>query len=882
MAVAQVDPFNVQYFRVSADRLRNVVFCAGGDLLAVAGRDGFVRLMNPRSGAVVQEWAGDGSYVLGLASAKSAPRVVAGAEDGQVSVWNVETRERVSTFRASARSVERVDVDPGGTRVATGGSLAELWDANSGTRLALLAHDATAVVVKFSPDGKLLATGSDDHTVKLWRADDGALLKRLPLEGPAWDVAWAPDGQTLAATSSSGTSVWSLAGALVGRYPSATARLAIAPRGDLLAVQSSERALTLFPFQPLSSASPPPLGRVSGLASLGGRWVVVHDSGEAEPALAGDGSAPLQVSGSVAVGTGNRPLVATASGNLYRADLATRKLEKLALVSGTTEERQVEMSRDGSRLITWGASAPLVSWEVATGRSIGAWPLDKGLRGACALSGDGKMVAAGDLTGRVELLSVDAPQSSRTLKLAVVPEALAFDPSGGVLLARDTFTASVVDLTSGAPRWSAPRLPGSIWQAQWCGAGKLVCTRTATGRVDQWDPARPGQVPVRTLPGSDSAPILQVVAADGDLVVSRDITDLRVSRWNGREWKTSTTPSADEPSWRLVSPRGDWSATLNDGTLEFTDLLTGAVLSSKKSSKPLSDLAAAPDGSRLLGLGDDGFALFAPGTGEVARGLAGERLVAHSFSGDGRSFAVVDETGFISVFSSADGKARSMGFGSERVLALAATAAGDLVLTRAMDGSIVLWDASAAPRVVSSQASDGYATAAAISEDGTRVAWGSSRGIVAVLEVATGRRTDSPALGMAIRSVAFDGSGEHLVATSAKGARILDARDARTLQAYGASNAVTAAAISRRAELLALGLEDGTLRVIDVASGIRIWEGQDHKGAISAVAFSSDDRQLAVAGADGQVRSWATGLDEPLGKDVQALARRTLEAWPSK
>jgi WD40 repeat protein len=67
-------------------------------------------------------------------------------------------------------------------------------------RATLKGHAGPVYAVAFAPDGKRLATASEDGTVKLWEVTAGRELNTLKGQtGGVWAVAFAPDGKTLAA-----------------------------------------------------------------------------------------------------------------------------------------------------------------------------------------------------------------------------------------------------------------------------------------------------------------------------------------------------------------------------------------------------------------------------------------------------------------------------------------------------------------------------------------------------------------------------------------------------------------------------------------------------------------------------------------------------------
>ncbi|MDZ8228017.1 MAG: ribosome assembly protein 4, partial [Nostoc sp. ChiVER01] len=89
----------------------------------------------------------------------------------------------------------------------------KLWDISTGKAIkTLTGHSSWVYSVVFSPDGKTLASGSGDKTIKLWDVSTGKAIKTLTGHSSGvYSVVFSPDGKTLASGSDDKTMIlWDL------------------------------------------------------------------------------------------------------------------------------------------------------------------------------------------------------------------------------------------------------------------------------------------------------------------------------------------------------------------------------------------------------------------------------------------------------------------------------------------------------------------------------------------------------------------------------------------------------------------------------------------------------------------------------------------------
>ena len=110
--------------------------------------------------------------------------------------------------RIEKGSVDELKFSPDGTRLAAASSIGIwIYDVSTGKEIDLFTgHTNLVESVSFSPDGKIIASGSSDDTIRLWDAATGKHLKAFEGHTNAVEcVSFSPDSMTLTSGSRDGT-----------------------------------------------------------------------------------------------------------------------------------------------------------------------------------------------------------------------------------------------------------------------------------------------------------------------------------------------------------------------------------------------------------------------------------------------------------------------------------------------------------------------------------------------------------------------------------------------------------------------------------------------------------------------------------------------------
>ncbi|MFB2804324.1 hypothetical protein [Microcystis sp. BLCC-F209] len=537
-------------------------------------------------------------------------------------------------------------------------------------------HNGSVNSVSFSPDGKTLATGSSDNTIKLWDVETGKEIRTLSghngyargEDNHISSVSFSSDGKTLTSGSNDDTIIlWNVETGeeirtLSGHNGSVNS-VSFSPDGKTLATGSRDKTIKLWNVE---------TGQKIRTLS-GHKWSV----------------------NSVSFSRDGKTLASGSSDNTIKLWNVETGEEIRTLSWHNREVNSVSFSSDGKTLATGSEDTTIKLWDVETGKGIRTLSGHNGSVYSVSFSNDGKTLASGGWDNTIKLWNVETGQEIRTL-------------SG-----HNGFVESVSFSSDGKTLASGSRDKTiKLWNVE---TGKEI--RTISGHNDR----------VNSVSFSN----------DGKTLASGG-WDNTIKLWNVETGEEIRTLSGHNGSVNSVSFSNDGKTLASggwDNTIKLWNVETGKEIRTLSGhNDSVNSVSFSPDGKKLAsGSRDKTIKLWNVETGQEIRTLFGhnDSVSSVSFSSDGKILASGSYDTTIKLWNVQTGQEiRTLSGHNGNVLSVSFSPDGKTLVSGSADNTIKLWNVETGQEIRTLKGHDGHVLSVNFSPDGKTLVSGSEDGTI--------------------------------------------------------------------------------------------------------------------------------------------------------
>jgi WD40 repeat protein/CHAT domain-containing protein len=584
-----------------------------------------------------------------------------------------------STRMVHGGAVNTVVFSPNGKWLATGSEdrTVRIWEVATGQEVAHMGQESQWFQVAFSPDSRWLATtGGSKWTVQIWEATTGQLVTQMAHESAVPALAFSPDGKWLATGSWDGTArVWeTTTGREVARmvHDDRIQVVAFSPDGKWLATGSWDGTARVWETT---------TGREVARMVHEGETLSVTFSADGHWLATGslDGTARIWK-----VSTGQEAMRMTHGGDVWSVAfspdskwLATGSEDRTARIWEVSTGREVAkmlhensvlavtFSPNSKWLATLGRTETVRVWEVATGREV-ARTVHNGGVNAMAFSPDGKWLATATDDGTAQVWDAAFEQRGAWITYEGVTN-VAFSPDSK-WLAMGNLDGTVRVREVGGKQEAMIKHKGEVWHITFSPDGKWLATTEAIG---EWSKR------------SDEVWVWEAATGRGvaHMAAQGGVSNIAFSP-NGK-WLASLEEQRPSNTWETTTILRVWEAAIGQQVAQVT------------TKDMANNMAFSPDG-RWLAVGYSSGKIRVwemPDGREVAEMEHLDGVYAVDFSPDSKWLATGGGDGWVRIWATNDNWTELATMGHEGSVAdVAFSPDGRWLATASWDHTARIWD----------------------------------------------------------------------------------------------------------------------------------------------------------------------------------------------
>jgi WD40 repeat protein len=440
-------------------------------------------------------------------------------------------------------------------------------------------HQNSVTSVSFSPDGKTLASGSHDNTIKLWSLDGKVhtlAIKTINGDGNnrANSVSFSPDGKILASgiidnrvilwdvkTGKERTTLNEDGGIL---------SVSFSPNGKFLAVGTNNNTIKLWNLETKSK---------------------IHT-------FSGEVSSFRSVSFSH-----NSKILASASANstIKLWDVKTGK-EIRTLQGHQNSVNSVSFNPDDKTLASGSANSTIKLWDVETGKEILTLPGHQSSVNSVSFNPDGKILASGSADNTIKLWNLDKGTEIRTLQgHQNSVNSVSFNPDGKTLASgSDDSTIKLWSLETEKETLTLPMDGSFSFSVSFSHDGKILASGSNYSLIKLWNLDMGKEIP--SLLGDRSSVFSVGFSPDSKILASGSLYGL-IKLWNLDKGTEIRTLQGHQNSVTSVtfSPDGKTLASgSHDQTIKLWNLDKGTEIRTLQGHQnSVTSVSFSPNGQTL-------------------------------------------------------------------------------------------------------------------------------------------------------------------------------------------------------------------------------------------------------------------------------------------